>query len=277
VEIDDKVTLPGAEGIDLDLVLAGIGSRGAALFVDLVVQGLLFLLVVLVSSAAGDPGAAIVAIGSFLVVFGYPTLLEAFNGGRTLGKQAVGIAVVAHDGSPASFLSVVIRNVVRIVIDLLPGVYTVGLISMFVSKRTQRVGDFAGRTIVVRRGRAQATASPYDAGLTTPTGLAGAGSGGPAYGPPPPQPWDGPPACGAPPSAQAVPPEIAQWDTSALTLDEVAAVRAFLFRRHQIPLQHRNTIALTLAKQVQPKVAGIPLDGGPELLLERIAYARMFR
>lgn len=275
MEIDDRLTLPGAEGIDLDLVLAGIGSRGAALFVDLVVQGLIFFAVVLVAVAAGDPGVAIEAIGAFFVVFGYPILLEAFNGGRTLGKQAVGIAVVSADGSPASFLSVTIRNVVRIVIDLLPGVYTVGLIAMFVTERTQRVGDLAGRTIVVRRGRSQVTASPYDAGLTAPAGLDAAG--GPSYGPPPPGSWGGPPAWGASSPPRTIPPEIAHWDTSALTLDEVAAVRAFLFRRHQIAMQHRNTIAITLAEQLRPKVAGIPLDGGPELLLERIAYARMFR
>lgn len=247
VELDDTVTLAGAEGIDLDLVLAGIGSRSAALLIDLVVQTLPLIVVAFVARQFANAGVALVAITAFLVLFGYPTLMEAFAGGRTLGKMALGIAVVAADGTPVTFVAATIRNVVR-VIDLLPGVYTVGLVAVLATRRSQRLGDLAAGTLVVRRARAQSGVGgpvPYAAG------------------------WDG-----APPQPSA---EIASWDTSALSLDEVAAVRAFLGRRQSLDAAHRSQIADTLARQILPKVAGIPLDGGPELLLERIAYARAFR
>ena len=251
MDLEDKVTLAGAEGIDLDLVLAGIGSRGAAVMLDSVVQVVALIVIGFVSVQFGDAGAALFAIGVFGIVFGYPILMEAFAGGRTIGKMAVGIAVARTDGTPVTFLAATIRNVVR-VIDLLPGVYTVGLISLLVTKRCQRLGDLAAGTIVVRPVRRTAPVG-YDAGF-------GTGLGG-----------------GSARVLPEAPPEIATWDTSTLSLDEVAAVRAFLGRRHELAIGHRAQIAQTLAQQLLPKVAGIPLDGGPELFLERIAYARAFR
>lgn len=245
------MTLAGAEGIDLDLVLAGIGSRGAALMLDSVVQFVALIVLGFVSAQFENAGVALLAIGIFGIVFGYSILMEAFAGGRTIGKMAVGIAVVRADGTPVTFLAATIRNVVR-VIDLLPGVYTVGLISLLVTKRCQRLGDLAAGTIVVRPVRRTAQVG-YDAGFGMQRGV------------------------GAPSGVPQAPPEIATWDTSALSLDEVAAVRAFLSRRHQVAFAHRAQIAQTLAQQLLPKVAGIPLDGGPELFLERIAYARAFR
>lgn len=248
MELDDKVTLAGPEGIDLDLVLAGIMSRAGALLLDTLIQIVIIWVAGLAAEGFPDESIAVVAIATFLAVFGYPIAMEAFNGGRTLGKMALGIAVVRDDGTPVTFLAATIRNVVRLV-DLLPGLYTVGLVAALVTKRTQRLGDLVAGTLVVRRNRQQAPVG----------GLAPAGPG----------PWFGPP-----PQAPA---EIATWDTSALTADELAAVRAFLDRRSQLDLLHRNQIGQALATQLLPKVAGIPLDGGPELFLERIAYARSFR
>jgi uncharacterized RDD family membrane protein YckC len=246
VELDERVTLPGAEGIDLDLVLAGIGSRGAALAVDLGVQFVAAILVFAASAPFGRLGPAVLSVGAFALWFGYPILTEAFNDGQTLGKQAFGIAVVREDGTPVGFVAAAIRAVVRL-IDLLPGVFTVGLVSMVVTRRCQRLGDLAAGTLVVRRSRRPQLA------VGGPVGLDPAAGG-----------W-------------AVPPEIATWDTTGVTLDELAAIRAFLDRRHQLALEHRATIAATLAGQVAPKVVGVPVDGGPELFLERVAYARSFR
>ncbi len=247
MELDETLTLAAPEGIDLDLVLAGIGSRSAALVLDTLVQFVATLILFSVASQFENSGVALAAVGLFMVVFGYPILMEAFAKGQTLGKKAMGIAVARADGSPVTFLSATIRNVMRL-IDLLPGAYTVGLIAVLATKRNQRLGDLVAGTIVIRRGREQ-----HQAG--GPLGF------DPLWGQLPPEP----------------PPEIATWDTSAVTADEVAAIRAFLTRRHQLDPVHRHQLANSLAHQVLPKVAGIPTDGGPEVLLERVAYARAFR
>lgn len=248
-----------------------------------------------------------------MMLFGYPVLMEAFAGGQTLGKRPLGIAVVGDDGTPVTFVAATIRNVVRL-IDLLPGAYTVGLIAVLATKRSQRLGDLAAGTLVIHRTRLQSVVGgpvPYSAGWNgSTTRAAGSWNGGPTRPAPsstgghatqPSVGWTGSPMLanaeweGArtqapfgrggeavePPfgrDTSAPPPaEIAAWDTSALSLDEVAAVRAFLGRRQSLDPQHRSQIADALASQLLPKVAGIPLDGGPELLLERIAYARTFR
>ncbi len=249
MELEDRLTLAGAEGVDLDLALAGVGSRAAALFVDVILQALVALLVLLLASAiGGGPGLAVFSIGSFLIVFGYPTLAEALVDGQTLGKRLFSIAVVRTDGTPVRFLGAVIRNVLR-VIDLLPGPYFVGLVAVLSTKRSQRIGDLAAGTLVIHRSRAAAGA--------------GAGSGlGPA--------WWTLPVANLPPGAD-------RWDVSMVSAEELAAVRAFLDRRGQLSPLHRGQLAVTLADQLRPKVAGVPTEHGPEWFLEAVAAVKTAR
>ena len=201
------------------------------------------LVIAWVASGFGDAGVAIFSVGLFLVVFGYPTLSEALVNGQTIGKAALGLAVVRTDGTPVRFFGAVIRNVVR-VIDALPGVYTVGFISVLATKRAQRLGDLAAATVVIhRRNRAQrgAPAATWE----VPVG-------------PPPE-W------------------VQSWDLSMVTAEEIAAVRAFLGRRDQLAPVHRNQLAITLADQLLPKVAGVPTERGPEAFLELVVAAKSNR
>ena len=171
MELDDRLSLASAEGIDLHLALAGIGSRSAAFLLDLLVQALLLFLVGLVGSAFDGLGLAFFSIATFLVLLGYPILLEGFASGQTLGKRALGIAVVAADGTPATFLNAVVRNLVRVV-DALPGVYFVGIVAVLVTERSQRVGDLAAGTLVVYREQPLARPQvPQAAALRLPFAL----------------------------------------------------------------------------------------------------------
>ena len=244
VDIDDRLTLANAEGIDLDMRLAGIGSRGVALLVDLLAQMAVMFLVGLVAGAFDALGVAFFAIASFLVFVGYPILSEALASGRTLGKGVMGIAVIRVDGGPITFLAAVIRNVVRFV-DALPGTYFVGIASALLTKRAQRVGDLAAGTIVIHR---RPVAGPGGPGL---------GDAGGQFG--------------------SLPPDATGWDVSAVTAEEVAAVRSFLARRASLDPGHRSNLAQTLAFQLLPKVAGVPLEGGPEAFLQRVVTAKLAR
>ncbi|MCU1499089.1 MAG: hypothetical protein JWM47_3042 [Acidimicrobiales bacterium] len=244
MELDDRLTLASAEGIDLDLMLAGIGSRGGALLLDLLLQGLVLFVVALVAGAFDGLGLALASIATFLVLLGYPILMETFGSGQTLGKRALGIAVVASDGTPVRFLGAVIRNVVRVV-DALPGVYFVGCLAVLLTQRNQRLGDLAAGTLVVH----------------APGRQAAAGSSASPFGPAP----------------VGLPPEAAGWDVSTVTAEEVAAVRSFLARRASLDPAPRFDLAQRLAFQLLPKVAGVPLDGGPERFLERVVAAKTSR
>jgi len=87
----------------------------------------------------------------YFAVLGYFVLFEALNGGRTPGKQALGIRVVMATGHPVTPTAAVVRNVVRLLdcyFPLLP--VLPGLLFVFLQRRNQRPGDLAAGTVVVR-------------------------------------------------------------------------------------------------------------------------------
>lgn len=240
--------MPGAEGIDLHLSLAGIGSRSAALLVDVIIQFLALAAFTLLASSFGAAGAAVAAIGAFAIVIGYHLLFEAFNDGRTPGKALLRIAAVSADGTPLTFWQSVVRNVVRF-IDLLPGTYLVGMVAVLATTKSQRLGDLAAGTVVVHRSSGQVAipAAAWDLPAVAPAGSVPGG---------------------------AVP---ATWDLSAVSTEEVAAAREFLTRRSALDPAHRASIAQALGSQLAAKVVGVPLDGGPEAFLERVVAAKVSR
>src|SRR5688572_23968393 len=94
---------------------------------------------------------ALVILLSFATFFGYFAVFEALNGGRTPGKQALGIRVVMETGHPVTATAALVRNLVRLLdcyFPLLP--FLPGLLMVFLHRRNQRLGDLAAGTIVVR-------------------------------------------------------------------------------------------------------------------------------
>ncbi len=88
-------------------------------------------------------------LGFFAIFWGYNIAFEVLNSGRTPGKALNGIRVVLESGAPEPFAASAVRNVIRI-IDILPGTYLVGVVSILVTSRNQRVGDLAAGTLVIR-------------------------------------------------------------------------------------------------------------------------------
>ena len=68
--------------------------------------------------------------------------------GRTLGKRLLRLRVVNENGGGARLGQIVVRNLLRLV-DELPALYVVGLVSIHVGPRHQRLGDRLARTLVV--------------------------------------------------------------------------------------------------------------------------------
>ena len=62
--------------------------------------------------------------------------------------------MIRDDGAPAGFVAVLIRNLLR-VIDFLPLFYGLGLLLIIGTSRSQRLGDLAAGTYVVRAPRPQ--------------------------------------------------------------------------------------------------------------------------
>jgi uncharacterized RDD family membrane protein YckC len=242
VQLDDRVTLSTPEGVALELVLAGLGSRFLARLLDSVIQfGVIFALAIGIGiSGDSTPGfmRAIVIVLVFLVIFAYDVAFEVLNQGRTIGKQAAGIRVVGLRGEPIRFLASAIRNIARI-LDFLPVFYLIGTISIVATERDQRVGDLAAGTLVMR------DRFPGMSRVPAPITVA--------------------------------PAAVAMWDVSAIGPGEIQAVRKFLDRRLELTGPARNYFAYDLATRLAPRVVGIPPYSHPEYVLEGIVVAKQGR
>jgi uncharacterized RDD family membrane protein YckC len=153
----EKLTIDTPEQISLEYEIAGPGSRFMALFVDLLIQFLAFLVILIIlaflgpSASIRGSGAWTVALYIFLVFsvqWGYFAVFEIAWKGQTPGKRQAGIRVINESGREASVYEAVARNLLR-GIDALPGVYAVGAIVMFISPQNKRIGDYVAGTIVV--------------------------------------------------------------------------------------------------------------------------------
>lgn len=242
MDLDDRVVLETPEGVAVELTLAGLGSRMAAFLLDWFLRGVVSVALMLLSALApadvdlGGWWVALVTVISFLLLFGYDVLFEVAAGGRTPGKRWTGIRVVDGNGGPVRFVTSVIRNLLRL-IDFLPGFYLVGVISVVVSGRNQRLGDLAAGTLVIRERRA-----PPPARWTAPAGEHTAG-----------------------------------WDVAQVTAEELATVRRFLERRQALLTPARARIAGELAGRLRPKVAGPGADVDDERFLELVTAAKADR
>jgi uncharacterized RDD family membrane protein YckC len=240
--LDDRVTIATPEGVELELVLAGVGSRFAASLLDVVVQLGAILALAVVLGPLGNNGFVFAAylVAVFLILFAYDIALETWNRGRSIGKLAAGLRVVRAGGEPEGFLTASVRNFLRIV-DFLPAFYVVGVISILATSRNQRLGDLAAGTIVVRERRPAVTPAP-------------------TYLPLPPG--------GAP---------LPEWDVSGVSVDDVATLRQFLERRVSLSPGARAHLATDLAARVRPKVVGAPDGWHPESFLEAVVAAKSAR
>jgi uncharacterized RDD family membrane protein YckC len=242
---EDRMTIDTPEGVTMTLPLAGVGSRFVAAGVDVTIQLLLLgaaFVVFGTFEAAGAASGGAFAICFFLVFFVYDVAFEVLAGGRTPGKRANGLRVVRTGGQPIGFVASTIRNLLRVV-DLLPGFYLVGIVSILVTRRNQRLGDLAAGTVVARAPRRRAR-------LASP-----------------------------PPEPETLPAALSAWDVSAVTAGELAAVRSFLERRHALTHAARVELARTMAERLRPRVGGVPAEEalGDELFLERLAHAKAAR
>jgi uncharacterized RDD family membrane protein YckC len=230
------------ERVSLQYDIAGIGSRGAAVLVDTVLQFIALTVLMLVgvlvvgfaagfagfSSSGQAAGAVIIgvyALATFVVTAGYFMLFEILWNGQTPGKRLVGVRVIRENGYPIRPIDAVIRNLVRIV-DWLPFTYGVGVLTMLLNQRSKRLGDFASGTIVVREGSRVPVAMPL---LSGPGDMRG----------------------------------------FELSNQDATLVRDFLLRRGGMDPRARADLAQRLATSLAQRYS-LPLESAPEAFLERL-------
>jgi uncharacterized RDD family membrane protein YckC len=182
----DQLSIETPELVAIDMPVAGIGSRFVALLVDyliwLIAMVVFILLISLMDpslshfSKMGEKWAvALFILIPFLLYWGYFTLFEAFWSGRTPGKRLAKIRVIQRSGRGIGLFESMTRNFLRIV-DQFPLIYAVGVVSIFLTRQHQRLGDLAAGTLVVHeRENLSASSSAtstrtFTAGIFSPPG-----------------------------------------------------------------------------------------------------------
>jgi len=158
--LDTTVRLTTPERIVFQYPLAGPFRRAFAYAIDVALLIALVIAAVIASmllSLGSISGVGPALVAYFVIVWGYSAFCEAVFNGQTLGKRLVGLRVVSDRGIPITGAQAVLRSLVGTIDGPLPFCYLLGLASMLLTRKFQRLGDLAAGTMVVveaRRGRA---------------------------------------------------------------------------------------------------------------------------
>ena len=246
----DRFDIDTPEQIALELPLAGIGSRLLALATDSLLQ-LVFVLALFIIGALvsmGDysslgfgqysrflsqtVGAFLLVLIPFCLYWGYFAFFEIIWDGKTPGKRVAGIRVIHQSGRPMTAVECIGRNLMRGV-DIIPGVYGVGLICMMCNQQNRRLGDFVAGTIVVH-DKAQESVAPS---------------------------W------GNRVASEPVQPELRK-----LAPDDLVLIETYLSRRYEVDGVVRITTAQRIVAMITQKTGmPKPLEQGDDDFLESIA------
>jgi uncharacterized RDD family membrane protein YckC len=234
------------EGVVLDLPTAGIGSRVAARLLDLLLMAVatyafvlaFTVLVLLGTSVVAVVVAAFFSVGVMLV---YPVLMEGLWGGRTLGKAAIGLRVVRLDGGPVALRHAAARGALGL-LEVWATLGFVGLVTMVLSSRDQRLGDMVAGTLVLRERRD---------GSLQPVELL------------------------VPPGCEQL---VRDLDVGAMTDGDYEVVRAFLTRWREFPQAERPAVAARLAAPLWQRFKHpVPPWLGPDYYLACLGAAYQLR
>lgn len=141
------------EGVALHLRAAGPLPRALAYLLDFIARAAIYTaLFTALTGLFGGAGYAILMLITFVLSWFYMVLFEVLMQGRTPGKWALGLRVVAADGAPVGWMASFTRNLMRVV-DALPVFYTVGLVTCLIDPWGRRLGDMVAGTVVVHAPR----------------------------------------------------------------------------------------------------------------------------
>ena len=162
---EETLIIETPERVELEFSLASIGNRFMAVGIDHFIQFLSIFLAAWIMAwiASGSSTAlfedspkwvtAIMILVVFVLFASYFAVFEWLWNGQTPGKRLMKLRVVREDGRPLTLWEAIVRNLLRIA-DAAPGfvipVYSVGLITIFLSARDQRLGDIFAGTVVIR-------------------------------------------------------------------------------------------------------------------------------
>jgi uncharacterized RDD family membrane protein YckC len=251
----NRVSLSTPESVELEFLLAGIGSRTLALVIDyhvLVVILLLFwglgswatlgLFAYLEDAGIDYSGLptwllAIAILITFVIFAGYFVIFETLWQGQTPGKRWARIRVIRDDGRPVGLAQAALRALLRPIDDFL----FIGVFLILLGSKEKRIGDWVAGTLVVQEERGDRRRQLL---LSEP--------------------------------AQRLATRLAQQpELDQLLPDDLAIIREYLLRRNAMAANARSQRSTRLADQVRAilNLKAIPASTNPEQFLEAVYLA----
>ena len=145
-----------SQNVNIEYPIASIGDRVAAGAIDYLIMigyfvGMILIFTIIIQATQGSeiyfPTAYFIIL--FLPVFFYHFLCETFLNGQSFGKKIMKTRVVKLDGTQAGIGSYFLRWLIA-PIDIYMTYGSVGIITMLVNGKGQRIGDLAAATTVVK-------------------------------------------------------------------------------------------------------------------------------
>jgi uncharacterized RDD family membrane protein YckC len=146
--LDTARTFETPEGIDLQLRVVGPIPRALAWSIDALIRTGIYIALAMLLSFFDRLGQGIFLICLFLLEWFYPVLFEVLKNGATPRKRSMGIRVVNDNGTPVSWNTSILRNLLRVA-DFAPLFYGFGIVAMLLNSDFKRLGDMAAGTLVI--------------------------------------------------------------------------------------------------------------------------------
>lgn len=165
----NRVSLATPESVELDLILAGIGNRAYALFIDYILWSLILLifsiawsflsieLVTILQNQFGlEEDVYLWLISIWMLIFftiyvGYFVFFETVWQGQTPGKKFTKIRVICEDGRPIRLQQATLRALLRPLDDFL----YIGAFLIILNSREKRLGDWLAGTLVIQESQGE--------------------------------------------------------------------------------------------------------------------------
>lgn len=152
----ENIGIETTQNVDIQYKIATIGDRVLAEIIDLLILfgyafGMMFLLIYLSTYFYNSPYYYPTAffIITYLPFFLYDLLCEIFLNGQSFGKKLLKIKVVKVDGSQPGIGNYFLRWILK-PIDVYFVYGSIGIITMLINGRGQRLGDLAANTTVIK-------------------------------------------------------------------------------------------------------------------------------
>jgi uncharacterized RDD family membrane protein YckC len=152
----ENIGIETTQNVDIQYNIASIGDRVLAQIIDMLILfgyafAMMFVLIYLNSafykSTFYYSTAAFIIL--YLPFFFYDFLCEMFLNGQSIGKKILKTKVVKLDGSQPGLSSYFLRWLIK-PLDVFFTYGSVGIITMLINGKGQRLGDLAGNTTVIK-------------------------------------------------------------------------------------------------------------------------------